>query len=79
MIELWTVEFCTNDLGVWDRMWFLTEEEAADYYLAFVKEHGLRYEQTGEDGDCYPPARVGIEPNAQGLLWFANAYAVDSV
>jgi hypothetical protein len=76
-IRLWNVTFCANNIGVWDREWFHTEEEAKAFRRAFVQQWGESQEQDGTCGDCYQPEAVDIEPTAEGLLAFASNYAVD--
>jgi hypothetical protein len=78
-VKLWYVEYCENNLGLWNRGWFDSEEEADECYRQLLAEHGgPREELCGNYGDAFAPQAVFVPPNADGILGFARDYATGS-
>jgi hypothetical protein len=80
-ITIWRVEFCHSSIGVYDYQWFATEKEAKKYIKKLVKEDDFQLvdESEGEDGTVLDtPEPIEIDLTTEGLLSFANNYAVDT-
>lgn len=77
-VTLYFIEFVHNNLGIWDREWFLTQPEAQAAYEAKLEE-GFTPKDTGDEGALRGPCQHTVELSAQGLLRFANRFAVDDV
>lgn len=75
---LWQVEFCANNMGIYDRAWFATRPEAAAWRRDRIKsgDSNPRTEQ-GCYGSIDKPEKVKVELTVAGLLQFANNWAVD--
>ena len=80
-ITLWYYEFVSNNIGIWDRAWFASEQEAREGYAAACTEYDqdpeTPKEPTGEYGDVAEPQSVEVELTAAGVLAFAQNFAVD--
>lgn len=77
-VRLFYVEFCLNNSGVWDRDWFATEEAARERYDDLVSYHGVRTDLIGKYGDVCMPQYVLVPLTPEGILHFAQNYAVDN-
>jgi hypothetical protein len=81
---LFYFEFCQNNLGVWDREWFLTREEAETARENRADSIGTDLDETddedlcGEYGDISEVQEEQVPLTTAGLLAFANNFAVDS-
>lgn len=75
---LWRIEYVGNSQGVWEAMWFATYEEAKAEFDLLVKCR--RYQPTdepcGEYGEILAPQKVVVELTPEGVLAFANEYAL---
>lgn len=83
-VTLYYFEFVPNGLGIWDRMWSLTEGEAkddranlvggayADYYTIVEDD-----ELDGTEGQVSGIRSIEVELTPEGLRNFANRFAVD--
>lgn len=75
---LWYVEFVENGLGIWDRAWFATKEEAEAGRQVLLASHGgQRQELTGAYGDVDVVQSVEVELTPEGVLEFAREFAID--
>lgn len=72
------VEFCINNIGIWDRAWFATEEEAqADYDKRIASGEFNANRDDGSYGSIIEPQCTEVALSIDGLLHFANNFAVD--
>lgn len=79
-VTLHYVEFMTSSIGVWDKQWFLTEEEARDHFTKLVEKgyHDANEDWDDEDHPVVGPYCEEVELTRDGILRFANTYAVDT-
>jgi hypothetical protein len=83
-VTLWYFEFCTNGLGVWDRMWAASRSELAKE-RQWLKDINSKLddkmtpgdELDGSQGQHGPARSVKVELTAEGVLHFAQNFAVD--
>lgn len=77
-LRIWRIQFCLNNLGVWDQRWSATEQEARDDFEHHCSKLGCTPERDdGSWGSIIEPEPVDVEMTAAGLLLFANNYACD--
>jgi len=83
-VSLCYFEFCSNNMGIWDREWFLTHEEAERARQERAKSMGTSLDNTDEDdlsgeyGDISDVRDETVTLSAEGLLGFARNFAVDN-
>jgi hypothetical protein len=84
-VTLCYFEFCNNNMGVWDREWFLTREEAETARQARADSMGTEpgddaeeEDLCGEYGDVSEVLDEPVTLSAEGLLAFARNFAVDT-
>lgn len=75
---LWTFEFCRNSIGVWDRQWHATREQAEAARAEMIREGFDPSRQDGEYGALGDVHDVSINLSRAGVLDFARTYAVDN-
>lgn len=76
-VSLWRIEFCLNNLGVWDQEWFRTEEEAERRFQDLCRQGCNPDRDDGSWGSIYKPEKLTVELSLDGLLHFAQRYACD--
>jgi hypothetical protein len=80
-VTLYSFEFCTSNVGVWDRDWHLTHADAVAARKARCDEVAADPESVcdmdGTYGDVGEVHTVDVELTSAGLLEFARDYAVD--
>lgn len=75
-VTLYYIEFVDNGIGVWDKQWFATKEEAEAEYDRKIREDEYDPElDDGSEGGISGPHDVEIQLTPPGLLDFANEYA----
>ena len=79
-VTIWRVEFCHSSIGVYDYQWFATEAEANQFVQSQVddEDYLLVEYSTGAELTISTPEAVDVELTLDGLLSFANEYAVDT-
>ena len=78
-VTLYTYSFCTSNLGVWDRAWFLTKAEAQAAFEVRALEMGKNPKKLSvDDQELSGVSPVEVPLTARGLFDFANNYAVDT-
>ena len=77
-------EFCNNNMGIWDREWFLTHEDAEQARKARADDMGTNLDdsdeedRSGEYGEISEVREEVVTLSAEGLLEFARNFAVDT-
>jgi hypothetical protein len=85
-VTLCYFEFCSNNMGIWDREWFLTREEAEKARQERADSMGTEpgdanaeeEDLCGEYGDVSEVLDEPVTLSAEGLLAFARNFAVDT-
>ena len=84
-LTLYYFEFCAGNLGIWSRNWFSTRQEAqaarqerAESLGTDLADAEANEDQCGEYGDISEVHEEQVRLNAQGVLGFANNFAVDN-
>lgn len=79
-VTLHYFEMVSNGLGVYDRSWHLSREDAEEERERLIEEEG--YEETeepdGSEGQIGSVKSEVVQLTPEGLLSFAQSYAVDS-
>lgn len=85
-VTLYFFEYCDNNLGIWNRAWALTKEAAEESREETAKRLGVEDDykpdeviggDSGDYGDILPVDSVEVELTPEGILNFANNYAVE--
>jgi hypothetical protein len=76
-ITLYYYEYVANSLGVWNREWFASKSEARKARREKWRSlGGRRNTGTGEYGDVSRMLETQVEPSAEGILDFAQNFAL---
>ena len=77
-VTLHYVEFCMNNIGVWDRSWRATKKEIKAEFKRLKDEGCSTDTDNGEWGSLNEPDTVDVKLTPEGVLEFARNFAVDS-
>lgn len=78
-VTLYNFEFVANNMGIWDREWFATREEAEAARQAKIEKLGSTNDPdnlSGEYGEVSLVCFTTVELTAEGVLDFAANFAV---
>lgn len=76
-VTIWRIQLVRNNLGVWDSEWFATPAEARKRFKELIREGYDPDSDDGTYGSLLEPEEVTVPLTKEGLLDFANRFAVD--
>lgn len=82
VVKLWNISCGPDRAGVWEQMWFLEKREAEEVYNQMLKEGYISCfcdPSEGGRGCITEPLAVDVPLNAEGILDFAQQFAVQEI
>lgn len=76
--NLWYVELVSNGLGIWDKEWYATRSEASARFKELQQKGYSTRTCDGGQGSLVAPRMEKIELTPEGVLQFANNFAIDT-
>jgi hypothetical protein len=79
MTPLFYIEYVNNALGIWVKDWFLTRAEADASHASMIVAGYISVDidnLSGSEWELSPVGSVEIELTPEGVLNFANEYAL---